>query len=209
MTALLLVDLQNDFMPGGALPAKKGKEILQAINRLLAGKFDFIVASKDWHPKQHGSFAATHGKQPAEKILLEGVEQILWPTHCVQGSAGADFAQGWDSSKVQAIVYKGIEEKIDSYSAFFDNALLRSTGLFDLLKEKKIRRIYIAGLTTDYCIKYSVLDALQLGFEVYVVTDACGAVNINADDDKKAFIEMEQAGAHLTDSIQAAEKFAF
>lgn len=208
MTALLLVDLQNDFMPGGALPASKGKEILPAINRLLAEKFDFIVASKDWHPKQHGSFAATHGKQPSEKILLEGVEQILWPVHCVQGSEGANFAPGWDAAKVESIVYKGIEEKIDSYSAFFDNALLRSTGLFELLKEKKIDSIYIAGLTTDYCIKYSVLDALQLGFEVYVVTDACAAVNIHANDDRKAFIEMEQSGAHLTDSIKLIAKIS-
>jgi nicotinamidase/pyrazinamidase len=208
MTALLLVDLQNDFMPDGALPAKNGKEILPAINRLLAGKFDFIVASKDWHPRQHGSFAATHGKKPSEKILLEGVEQILWPTHCVQETAGADFADGWDSSKVESIVYKGIEEKIDSYSAFFDNALLRSTGLHELLMEKKIDTLYIAGLTTDYCIKYSVLDALQLGLEVYVVTDACAAVNVKANDDQRAFLEMEQAGAHLTDSFQAIAKIS-
>lgn len=206
MTALLLVDLQNDFMPGGALPASKGNEILPAINRLLRGKFDYIVASKDWHPKQHGSFAATHGKRPSEKILLGGLEQILWPVHCVQDSEGAAFTEGWDYAKVENIVYKGIEENIDSYSAFFDNALLRSTGLFELLKEKKINTLYIAGLTTDYCIKYSVLDAIQLGFEVYVVTDGCAAVNLNPDDESNALIEMEQAGAHLIDSIQAIEK---
>lgn len=203
MTALLLVDLQNDFMPGGALASSKGKEILPAINRLLEKKFDFIVASKDWHPKNHGSFAINHGKRPSEKILLEGVEQILWPVHCVQDTEGAAFADGWDHSKVKSIVYKGVEKNIDSYSAFFDNALLRSTGLFELLKEKQITTLYIAGLVTDYCIKYSVLDALRLGFDVYLVTDACAAINLNPDDEHQAIIEMEQAGAHLINSLAA------
>lgn len=206
MTALLLVDLQNDFMPGGALPVSEGHQILPAINRLLTGKFDLIVASKDWHPKQHGSFASTHGKQPSEVILLEGLEQILWPAHCIQNSEGASFAPGWDHTKVESIVYKGTEENIDSYSAFFDNAHRRSTGLYDLLNEINITTLYIAGLTTDYCVKSSALDALKLGLDVYVVTDGCRAVNLNPGDDIKALKEMEQAGAHVIDSTQAIKK---
>lgn len=206
MTCLLLVDLQNDFMPGGALPVLKGKEILPAINRLLEGKFDLIVASKDWHPNEHGSFAATHGKRPSEKILLEGLEQILWPIHCVQETEGAGFVEGWDTTKVNSIVYKGIEKSIDSYSAFFDNALLRSTGLFELLKEKNIHTLYIAGLTTEYCVKYSVLDALQLGLKVYLVTDGCAAVNLDPNDESAALFEMEQAGARLITSFEVLEE---
>lgn len=206
MAALLLVDLQNDFMPGGALGVSDGTQILPAINRLLTGKFDLIVASKDWHPKRHGSFAATHGKQPSEIINLEGLKQILWPTHCVQNSEGASFSPGWDHNKVERLIYKGLDENIDSYSAFFDNARRRSTGLYDLLKEKKINTLYIAGLATDYCVKLSVLDAIELGFDVFVVTDGCRGVNLQKGDDIKALKEMEQAGAHLVDSSQALKE---
>jgi nicotinamidase/pyrazinamidase len=206
MTALLLVDVQSDFMPGGALAVPNGIQILPAINRLLSRNFDLIVASKDWHPKHHGSFAATHGKHPGDKIQLEGLEQILWPVHCLQGTEGADFSEGWDHTKVEYCVYKGIEKNLDSYSAFFDNAALRSTGLFELLKEKQINTLYIAGLATDYCVKYSVFDALNLGFEVYVITDGCAGINLNPDDVNKALIDMEQAGACLIDSNQAMDK---
>lgn len=202
MTALLLVDLQNDFMPGGSLPVPNGKQILPAINRLLQKKFDLIIASKDWHPENHGSFASIYNKNPTDIIQLEGVEQILWPIHCVKESEGAAFVEGWDHTKVNHIVFKGIDKKIDSYSAFFDNASRRSTGLFDLLKEKSIQRLYVAGLATDYCVKYSVLDALRLGFKVFVVTDGCAAVNLNSQDGNEALRVMEEAGACLIDSIQ-------
>lgn len=200
MTALILVDLQNDFMPGGALPVQDGDKILPAINRLLNAKFDAIIATKDWHPAQHGSFATTHGKAVYDKVILNGLEQILWPEHCVQGSPGAEFSPGWDHSKVDKIIFKGIEKETDSYSTFYDNAHRRSTGLFDLLKEKKISKLYIAGLATDYCVKFSALDAIDLGFEIYVITDACKAVNIHPQDEIKALKEMEQAGAHLITS---------
>lgn len=200
MTALILVDLQNDFMPGGALPVPNGDKILPTINRLLNKKFDLIIATKDWHPERHASFAATHGKAVHEKIILNGLEQILWPVHCVQGSQGAEFSPGWDHSKVNRIFYKGIEKETDSYSTFFDNAHRRSTGLYDFLKENKISTLYIAGLATDYCVKFSVLDSIDLGFEIFVVTDGCHAVNLEPHDEEKALRQMEVAGAHLIKS---------
>jgi len=197
MKALLLVDLQNDFMPGGALAVHEGLEILPVINDLLQQPFDVIVATKDWHPKDHGSFAANQGKQPGDRIMLEGLEQILWPTHCVQGSQGAEFAPGWDSSKVHKTIYKGTDKNTDSYSTFFDNGHRNSTGLFNYLKEKQVKDIFIAGLATDYCVKYSVFDAAHLGLNTYVISDGCRGVNLQPNDSKRAFEEMKQAGAHV------------
>lgn len=200
MRALILVDLQNDFMPGGDFAVREGDRILPVINQLLNHPFDVIVATKDWHPKDHGSFARTHGKTPGQRIQLEGLEQILWPVHCVQETKGAEFYPGWDISKVQKVFFKGIDKNIDSYSTFFDNGKRRSTGLDIYLKEKGIKTIYIAGLTTDYCIKYSVIDALHLGFDTYVVIDACRGINLHPDDTKKAIEEMIRAGAHIVTS---------
>ncbi len=196
MTALLLVDLQNDFMPGGALGVDKGLEILPIIDLLVSKTFDLIIATQDWHPSTHGSFATVHGKQPGEHILLKGIDQILWPVHCVQDTPGAAFAQ-WNHHKIDRIIYKGTDSEIDSYSAFFDNARLKSTHLYEYLQEKKISTLYIAGVATEYCIKYSVLDAIELGFEVYVIQDACRGINLFPDDEAQAFLEMKRAGAHL------------
>lgn len=197
MTALILVDLQNDFMPGGALAVAEGFEIIPIVNELLQKKYDLVIASKDWHPENHESFATSQGKKPGERIILEGLEQVLWPSHCVQESRGSEFAPGWDNSKVEKIVYKGTDKKIDSYSVFFDNAHRKSTKLDEFLKEGHIKTLYIAGLATDYCVKYSVLDALHLGYTVYVIKDACRAINLSPDDERNAFMEMERAGAHL------------
>lgn len=198
MKALILVDLQNDFFPGGKLAVSRGDEILPAVNDLMAnGKWDLIVATKDWHPADHCSFAENHGKQVGEKVIVESIEQILWPVHCVQNTHGADFASGWPSHQVDAIIHKGTNKLYDSYSTFFDNKHNLSTGLHDLLQKQKIEEIWIVGLATDYCVKYSVIDALNLGYRVYVVKEACRAVNLNADDEKKAFDEMERAGAIL------------
>jgi nicotinamidase/pyrazinamidase len=202
MTALLLVDLQTDFMPGGALPVSEGFEILPCINNLLSKKFDLIVATKDWHPANHCSFAKAHNKKPGERMILNGIEQILWSTHCVQETPGASFSPGWESNKVQHIIHKGTDQNIDSYSAFFDNAHEKSTGLGELLKTNKISTVYIAGLATDYCVKFSALDALNLGFNVYVVKDACKAVNLSLDDGTRALLEMKRAGAHLISSSE-------
>ncbi len=195
--ALLLVDLQNDFMPGGALPVQHGNEIIPLVNQLIQGSFDLIVATKDWHPSDHGSFADNHGKSPGEHVNLAGLDQILWPRHCVQGSHGSEFASGWNTTKIDQVIYKGIERDIDSYSTFFDNGHFRSTGLENYLKEKGIKDIYIAGLATDYCVKYSVLDALQLGFNTYVIIDACRGVNLKPNDSQEAFESMHKAGANL------------
>lgn len=204
MKALLVVDLQNDFMPGGALPVQHADEIIPIINQLVHEPFDLIVATKDWHPSDHGSFADNHGKQPGEHIKLAGLDQILWPRHCVQGTGGSEFAAGWDSTEIDKVVYKGIDPDVDSYSTFFDNGHRRSTGLTDYLAAKSVKDIYIAGVATDYCVKYSVLDALQLGFNVYVIVDACKGVNLNPDDSELALQKMRTAGATLLSFMDLA-----
>lgn len=206
MTALILVDLQIDFMPGGALAIPSGLNLLPAVNRLLQCSFDVIVATQDWHPKNHKSFASEE-RQPGEKILLHDKEQILWPVHCVQNSQGAAFVPGWDVTKVDKVIYKGTDLEIDSYSAFFDNAHLKSTGLNDYLKAKKIDKLYVAGVATDYCIKYSVFDALELGFDVYLVKDACQAINLKPNDEETALSEMKSRGAHVTTSKEIMAKY--
>jgi nicotinamidase/pyrazinamidase len=197
MKALIIVDLQNDFLPGGALAVSHGDEVIPVINELLKKKFDTVVATKDWHPPDHGSFADMHGKEPGEKIDLYGLEQILWPTHCVQETEGAQFAPGWDHGKVEKVFYKGTDKKIDSYSTFFDNGHRKSTGLEDYLRKEKVDEIYIAGLATDYCVKYSVLDACRLGFKTYVVVDGCRGVNLEPYDSNNALEEMRRIGAKL------------
>lgn len=200
MKAFIIVDLQNDFLPGGSLAVKNGNEIIPIIDKLLLAPFDLKIASKDWHPEDHGSFAPNHGKNPGEHITLNGIDQILWPVHCVQGTRGADFGPDWDVRQVQKIIYKGTEKDIDSYSTFFDNEHLKATGLHELLKAKHIKDVYLAGLTTDYCVKYSALDAKQLGFNVFVIEDACRGVNLEPDDTKKALEDMHSAGIHILNS---------
>lgn len=197
MKALILVDIQNDFLPGGALGVPEGDKIIPEVNQLLQKNFDVIVATKDWHPKDHGSFASVHHKQPGEKIDLYGLEQILWPEHCVQGTRGSEFGSGWDTDKIEKIFYKGTDKTIDSYSTFFDNGHRKSTGLEQYLKDKGVNDIYIAGLTTEYCVAYSALDARKLGFNVFVVVDACKPVNLQKDDEQRALNQIRAAGGHL------------
>ncbi|NGX42336.1 MAG: hypothetical protein K940chlam7_00614 [Chlamydiae bacterium] len=197
MKALLIVDIQNDFLPNGALGVKEGDQVIPVINQLMKKDFDVIVASKDWHPQDHKSFAITHGKQPGEHVTLKGQDQILWPVHCVQDSTGAEFSSELDQSKVEKVFFKGTDKDIDSYSAFFDNEHLKSTGLGDYLKSKGVTDVYIAGLTTDYCVKYSVLDTVELGFKAHVIVDACRAVNLQEGDSEKALEVMRDAGAEI------------
>ncbi len=195
--ALLLVDLQNDFFSGGALSVKEADEVIPLVNEIIHAPFDLIVASKDWHPADHGSFASTHGRKPGEHIQLAGLDQILWPDHCVQGTWGAEFVHGWETTALDKIIYKGTNSFVDSYSVFFDNGHRQATGLEEYLKEKSIKEVFIAGVAIDYCVKYSVLDALQLNFRPYIILEACQGVNLHPHDAKKALQIMQNAGATI------------
>ncbi|CCB86097.1 MULTISPECIES: bifunctional nicotinamidase/pyrazinamidase [Parachlamydia] len=197
VNALLIVDIQNDFLPGGALPVKDGDQIIPVINQLIELPFSTIVATKDWHPHDHLSFAVHHNKSVGEHVKLLDIDQILWPVHCVQGTTGACFPDNLASHRFIRIFYKGTDKSIDSYSAFFDNGYFKSTGLEAYLKERGVQNVYVAGLTTDYCVKYSALDAENLGFQVYVVTDACKAVNLSPGDEEAALQAMKDAGVRL------------
>jgi nicotinamidase/pyrazinamidase len=198
--ALLLIDLQNDFCLHGSLAVPGGDEVI-ALANALQPHFDCIIATQDWHPHDHLSFAANHpDKQIGDEIILAGLPQLLWPVHCVQHSKGAEFHPQLNTQKITRIFHKGTEKKIDSYSAFFDNAHLRSTGLGDYLHQQHVKEIYLMGLATDYCVKYSALDAKQLGFEVYVIEDACRGVELKAGDIDRAIMEMKAAGVHFIKS---------
>lgn len=199
-TALLLVDIQRDFIPGGALGVPEGDQIVPIVDRLVKLPFDRIVATKDWHPREHGSFASTHGRKPGGIVDLAGIEQILWPVHCVQGTPGSEFVPGWDTSRVDKVFHKGVDPSDDSYSTFFDNARRRSTGLEDYLRGEGITRIFIAGLATDYCVKYSAMDALDLGFETYVIADACRGIEIHPGDIDHALHLTKSLGGHICNS---------
>ncbi len=200
MNALIIVDLQNDFLPGGALAVPRGDEVLPLANKLQR-RLDLVVATQDWHPPNHGSFAANHpGKKPGDRVMLDGIEQILWPVHCVQHTHGAEFAPSFDTSQIAHVFHKGIDPRIDSYSTFFDNAHRRETGLADYLKERSIRNIYLMGLALDYCVKYSALDARQLGFNTHVILDGCRGIGLEPGDVDRALDEMKGVGATLLQS---------
>jgi len=202
MNALIIVDLQNDFLPGGALPVPHGDEVVPIANELQS-RFDVVVATKDWHPPDHGSFAANHpGKKPGDRIILDGIEQILWPVHCVQNTHGAQFAPAFDTSRIADVFHKGIERNIDSYSTFFDNAHRRHTGLAHYLRKRSIQDIYLMGLALDYCVKYSVLDARQLGLNTHVILDGCRGIELARGDIGRAIDEMKRAGAVLLKSSE-------
>ncbi len=202
VNALILVDIQNDFLPGGALAVPEGDVIIPVVNRLQP-LFELVLATQDWHPPDHGSFAASHpGHQPGDCIDLNGLRQILWPTHCVQGTRGAEFAASLDTRRVAQVFRKGTDRAIDSYSGFFDNGHRKATGLGDYLKHRAISRLCLAGLATDYCVKFTALDAISLGFRTTLVADACRGVNLQPDDSVKALRELEQAGVEITTSAQ-------
>ncbi len=207
MNALILVDIQNDFLPGGALAVPNGSQILPIVNALLACPFDSVAASKDWHPHDHGSFAASHGKAVGEQIMLRGLPQQLWPVHAVQGTFGAEFSDGLDIGKIHKTFYKGADQWIDSYSAFFDNGHNKSTGLAEYLRKQGVKDLYLVGLATDYCVKYSVLDALKLRFNTFVVVDACRGVDLQTGDSDSALVEIQSAGATLVTSEEVLEGF--
>ena len=200
MKALILVDLQNDFLPGGALAVLEGDRVISVANRLQS-HFDVVVATRDWHPPDHASFATNHpGREPGEWIDLDGAPQILWPPHCVQNSHGAELAAELDTSNVRKIFFKGTDPGIDSYSTFFDNRHLKSTGLGDYLREQGVDEVYLMGLATDYCVKYSALDARGLGFETVVVEDGCRGIDLHEGDVAGAIQEMRDAGVRIVTS---------
>lgn len=191
---LIIADVQRDFMPGGALGVSGAHLIIPLINKLLS-KFDCVVAVRDWHPAGHVSFASTHGKRVGEVMQVKGVEQILWPDHCIQETRGAEFADGLETERIEALFNKGTDTEVDSYSAFFDNQKQRSTGLENFLRERKIKHLYFVGVATDYCVLHSVLDALELGFQVTVIIDACRAINRRLGDEQRAIDAMKAKGA--------------
>jgi len=200
MNALIIVDLQNDFLPGGALAVPGGDEVIPLANELQR-RFDAVLATQDWHPPDHGSFAANHpGKKPGDRIMLDGIEQILWPVHCVQNTRGAEFAPSFGTKRIDHVFHKGIDPRIDSYSAFFDNAHRRSTGLADYLKDRAIKDICLLGLALDYCVKYSALDARQLGLNTHVVLDGCRGIDLHPEDVDLALKEIKAAGAAVVQS---------
>jgi nicotinamidase/pyrazinamidase len=205
MNALILVDIQNDFLPIGALPVPDGDAVVPIANRATgSGCFDLVVATQDWHPPDHGSFAANHpGRKPGDVIVLDGLEQILWPVHCVQNTPGAAFAPGLALDRVIRVFQKGTNPRIDSYSGFFDNGHRNQTGLGDFLRVRNVTRIFVLGLATDYCVKFTALDARQLGLGVTLIVDGCRPVNVRPGDDARAIDVMRTAGVEVAGSEDA------
>ena len=201
MKALLIIDLQNDFLPGGALGVAGGDELVPLVNELMP-HYDLIVATQDWHPSNHGSFAANNPEHSiGDKIELAGLPQILWPTHCVQGTLGADFAPGLDTTRIDTVFRKGTDPEIDSYSGFFDNGHRQDTGLANYLRKNEVTELHVCGIATDYCVKFTVLDALSEEFPTTVLSDACRGVELQPSDIEKAFTEMKQAGASVAETM--------
>lgn len=197
MKALILVDLQNDFLPGGALAVTRGDEVLSVANRMQS-HFDLVVATQDWHPADHGSFAANHpGTEPGQVIEVNGLQQILWPVHCVRETRGAAFAGSLDTGRIARVFQKGTDPNYDSYSGFFDNGHKVATGLGDYLKHMKVTEVYVLGLATDYCVKFTALDALSLGFGTHLIEDGCRGVELKAGDVERAVADMRSAGVRV------------
>lgn len=199
MKALLIIDVQNDFCPGGNLAVEKGNEIVPVINS-LAEDFEHVVLTQDWHPKEHSSFASNHdGKSAYENISMPYGEQVLWPDHCIQGSAGAEFHPDLNTKQAQMIIRKGFRKEIDSYSAFFENDHQTPTGLDAFLKGFEIDELYLCGLATDFCVKWSALDARKLKYNTTLITDAVKGIDLDGSVEH-ALKEMKDAGVHFQTS---------
>jgi len=200
MNALVLVDLQNDFMPGGALAVANGDRVVSVANRLMP-LFDLVIATQDWHPADHLSFASQHpGAQPGDVIDLDVQEQVLWPDHCVQGTPGAALHDDLHVTGIHHVVRKGMDRYVDSYSGLFDNGRRRATGLGDLLLENGVTDVYIMGLATEYCVKFTALDALALGFRTFLITEGCRGINRHPGDVDRAIQELARAGVQIVDT---------
>jgi nicotinamidase/pyrazinamidase len=200
MRALILVDLQNDFLPGGALAVTDGDAVVPVANR-LARRFDRVVATQDWHPADHGSFAVRHpGRAPGEVIDLHGLPQVLWPVHCVAGTPGASFASALDVASFHAVFRKGSDPTVDSYSGFFDNGRRHDTGLGAWLRAEGVTDVAVLGLATDYCVKWTSLDACSLGFRTSLIVDGSRGVELAPGDCERAVAELRDAGVAITTS---------
>ena len=198
MTALIIVDIQNDFIPGGKLAVPFGNQIIPLVNELQES-FELVVATQDWHPSNHKSFASNHeNKNPFEKITLHGLEQVLWPDHCIQGSVGAQFHNDLNMNKVEGIFRKGVDREIDSYSGFYDNGYKKSTGLAGYLRDRKVQKVYVCGLAADYCVFYTANDALKENFETYIIEDATRAIDSKGFEKAKDMIL--SSGGHIIKS---------
>jgi len=194
MNCLILVDLQNDFLPGGALAVPDGDAVIPIANKLQA-VFPLVAATQDWHPANHGSFAANHpGRDVFEQIDLNGLPQTLWPVHCVQGSPGAELVPELNRDRIGKVFPKGTDSGIDSYSGFYDNGHRQATGLGEWLKDAAVTDVYVCGLATDYCVKFTALDAVQLGFKTHLIEDASRGVNLQPDDVRNAIEVMKRSG---------------
>jgi nicotinamidase/pyrazinamidase len=194
---LVVVDVQNDFCPGGALAVREGDRIVPGINGIRDG-YPFVVFTQDWHPADHRSFATAHpGKKPGDHIELGGLDQILWPPHCIQGTFGAEFHRDLDIRRGDPIVRKGTDRNVDSYSGFFDNARKKQTELDAILKAKQIEEVHLVGLATDYCVRFTAEDALSLGYRVSVIAGLTRAVNLSPGDGEKALEQLAGQGIHV------------
>lgn len=202
-----MIDIQNDFCEEGSLAVPGASAIIPLANQ-LQNYFDHIIATKDWHPSDHINFAANHpGHLIGEVMVFDNIPQILWPKHCEQHSTGSEFHSLLQVDRVKKIIYKGTDKEIDSYSAFYDNAHLKSTGLYEYLRREHIQNIYLLGLATDYCIKYSALDAVKLGLHVYVIEDACRGIDLKTGDVTRAIDEMKAAGVRMIKSSDIMMEF--
>jgi nicotinamidase/pyrazinamidase len=221
--ALILIDIQNDFLPGGSLAVPEGDAVVPVANMAMV-HFNLTVATQDSHPPNHKSFASQFGMKPGESIELNGIDQLLWPDHCIFGTHGWQMADGIIKENIDFFYPKGIERNVDSYSAFYNNGVMRfltetmdiaitnregkytpyvakySTGLTDFLVKEKVERVFIMGLATDYCVKHSALDAIKDGFETYLISDGCRAVNPEESD--SAIEEMRESGVNVIDSLE-------
>lgn len=197
-TALIVIDIQNDFLPGGSLAVPNGDEIIPIINKLQK-QFDLIVITQDWHPANHKSFASSHkNKEPYDIIKLNGSDQVLWPTHCVQNSEGASVSAILETKRASLIIRKGMNPEIDSYSGFFDNEKRNSTGLAGYLTEKNVKKVSICGLAGDFCVYYTAMDALDLGFDVEIIADATKPINV--DEFKIKLKTFKEKGGRVVES---------
>lgn len=197
MDALIVVDVQNDFLPGGALPVPNGNDVIAPANRLMR-QFGLCAATQDWHPPDHLSFAANHPRRkPFDRIDLDGLEQVLWPAHCVQGTLGAEFAKALESSRFAHVTRKGADFRVDSYSGFFDNGRRHATDLGAFLRSRGVTRVFICGLALDYCVKFTALDAVKLGYRTVVVEDACRAIALGPTDYGRTLDDLWAAGVMI------------